>query len=89
MFLLLNATSQSTAGAWGATIHEMILRQHFLTKGIPADGLQITFTDQPFPLSQQYQGVIKAAAGTTSAILMTIAWMMISDSLIQNVIKER
>lgn len=31
----------------------------------------------------------KTIAGTNSAILMTIAWLMISDSLIQNVIKER
>jgi hypothetical protein len=33
--------------------------------------------------------VIKAAAGTTSAIIMGIAWLMISDSLIQTIIREK
>jgi len=54
----------------------------------PAD-FNVVYSDHPFPLSKQLQGVVQAAAGTTSAILMTIAWMMISDALIQNIIKER
>ena len=32
---------------------------------------------------------MKSAAGTGSACVIAIAWMMMSDSLIQNVIRER
>lgn len=35
------------------------------------------------------QSLNKTIAGTNAAILMTIAWMMISDSLLQNIIRER
>jgi hypothetical protein len=32
---------------------------------------------------------VNAATGSTSAILVAIAYMLISDSLIQNIIKEK
>jgi hypothetical protein len=44
--------------------------------------MQVNFTSNPFPLTAQAQAVVQAAAGTTSSILMGIAWLMISDSLI-------
>jgi hypothetical protein len=54
-----------------------------------APNLHIKFTNFPFPLDKRRLAVINAAAGTRSAILMTIAWLMVSDSLIQNIIRER
>jgi len=43
----------------------------------------------PFPVTALEQGVINAAAGTSSSILIAIAYMMVSNSLIQNIIMER
>lgn len=82
--LLLNTTSQSIAGVWGGFIHQAYLKQY-----LKNSKLNLTFVDQPLPLTLEYKSVTKAAAGTTSAIIMAIAWLMISDSLIQNVIREK
>ena len=49
----------------------------------------MTFTNHPLPLSKQFSAVASTASGTLSGILITAAWMMVSDSLIQMVIKER
>lgn len=89
--MLLNSTSQSVAGAYGAMIHTAFLRDYLVSSGSIAatDPFNVDFEDQPFPLSKQFQAVVNTAAGTTSGILMTIAWMMISDSLVQNIIKEK
>ena len=54
-----------------------------------SDGFELVIVDEPFPISQANKSLNKTIAGTNSAILMTIAWMMISDALIQNIIKER
>lgn len=43
----------------------------------------------PFPVTALEEGVLSAAAGTTSSILFAIAYMMVSNSLIQNIIGER
>jgi len=50
---------------------------------------KINFSSKPFQLTKQEQAVIKTAAGTNSAFLIGIAWLMMSDSLIQNVIREK
>lgn len=50
---------------------------------------KFTFIDQPLPLSKQFSAVASTAQGTLSGMLITFAWMMISDSLVQNIIKER
>ena len=91
--LLLNSTSQTAVGAWGAYAHEAILKQYLNDyakdndptgdkKIKPAGTWNMTITDVPFPLAQLFQAITKASAGTTSAILMTIAWMMMSDALV-------
>lgn len=51
--------------------------------------MKIDFVDKPFPLTQQTQFKEKAVYGTTSAILISICWLMVSDSLIRNIIRER
>ena len=88
--LLLNATSQTIPGAWGAYAHEAILRDYLSTAGTSnyAD-MKLKIIDQPLPISKDLESLNKTISGTNSAILMTIAWMMISDSLLQNIIKER
>jgi len=48
----------------------------------PASTWNMTIVDQPFPLSKLFKEGIKSGAGTTSAVLMTIAFMMMSDSLV-------
>lgn len=67
----------------------VFLRKYLADQGMLKDKFNLNISLRPFPLNKQFQGIMKAAAGTTSAILMVIAWMMISDALIQNVIKER
>ena len=87
--LILNSTAQTSAGSWGKFGHEAFLRHYLASQNKLSDNFNLKITDQPFPLSRQYQALIKTISGTNSAILMTIAWMMISDSLVQNIIKER
>ena len=96
--MLLNSTSQDIVGTWGAFAHETILKQYlrdnFNLAGSeeewsPPTTWNLTITNQPFPLSKLFVAITKSTAGTVSAILMTIAWMMMSDSLVQNIIKER
>jgi len=83
VFTLANATSQDAVAAYGTEIHETILRDII----DPALKLQVTST--PFLLTQKENGVIDAAAGTSSCILFSIAYMMVSNSLISNIIGER
>lgn len=51
--------------------------------------MKFKIVDSPFPLNKIAQGVASTIAGTNAAFMLTIAWMMISDSLLQNIIKER
>ena len=46
-------------------------------------------TNLPFPLTLLEQGVGSASAGTAVNIMFAIGYMMVSDSLIQNIIRER
>lgn len=55
----------------------------------PSKNWNMTITNQPFPLSKLFRDAMKSTAGTLSAILMTIAFMMMSDSVVQNIIRER
>lgn len=89
--LMLNATSSGAPGVWGAYANKVILEQYLFDSGLLPEGeeIKLTFINHPFPLSKLFQGVVAAAAGTTSALLITIAWMMVSDSLITAVIEER
>ena len=40
-------------------------------------------------MSQYEEGVVSAAMGTFSSILFAMAYMMVSKSLIENIIRER
>lgn len=70
--------------AFGAEIHENILRDII---GNPKASLKLINT--PFPLTLRETGVLAAAAGASSSILFSIAYMMVSNSLICNIIAER
>lgn len=85
--LLVNATSQEIPAAFGGLAHVAFLR-HFLNIGKDS-AFDVKFAVRPFPISQALESLNKTIAGSNCAILMTIAWMMISDSLLQSVIKER
>jgi hypothetical protein len=92
--ILLNSTSQSAPGAWGSVVNTAILQDFLFNKQtkktlVKPDSFNLTFVNQPLPISKQYSAVSSTAQGTLSGILITFAWMMISDSLIQSVIKER
>ena len=89
MVCLLNATNKDTVGVWGAKAHEAILKKYLHDvadpeNGLkaPGDGWSMKITNYPFPLSKLFKDSLKSAAGTTSAILMTIAFMMMSDSVV-------
>ena len=89
--ILLNSTSQSAPGAWGAAVHSAILQDFLFNREAKdkPESFNLTFINHPLPLSKQYSAVSNTAQGTLSGILITFAWMMVSDSLIQMVIKER
>ena len=89
--LFLNSTSQDVVGSFGAFVHQAFLRK-YCDAGANTKctkDLKLNFIEKPFPLTKQFEAVIKTAAGTSTAILMAIAWLMMSDSLIQNIIRER
>lgn len=54
-----------------------------------ATDLKFNVVNRPFPINKFLQGVASTIAGTNAAFMLTIAWMMISDSLLQNIIRER
>lgn len=83
-FALINSTSQDAVSAYGAYIHEALLRK--MTNN---PKLKLNLTNTPFPLTLLEQGVGSAAAGTSVSLMFAIAYMMVSDSLIQNIIRER
>jgi hypothetical protein len=83
-FALINATSQDAVSAYGAYVHESLLKR---MTGNP--GLKLNLTSTPFPLTLLEQGVGSAAAGTSVCLMFAIAYMMVSDSLVQNIIRER
>lgn len=89
--VFVNATSQDAVGSFGALVHQGFLRKFCGSsdKMKCTKDIKLKFTEKSFPLTKQLEAVIKTAAGTTTAILMAIAWLMISDSLIQNIIRER
>lgn len=62
--------------------------RHFLGVS-PSASFNVKFTAEPFPISQALESLNKTIAGTNAAILMAIAWLMLSDSLLQGIIKER
>jgi hypothetical protein len=68
-----------------------MLNDYLSKKGVLADGqrVKLNWVDQPFPLNKKLQGVQTTIAGTNVAFMMALAWLMISDSLIQNIIRER
>jgi hypothetical protein len=51
--------------------------------------LILNLTSQPFPLTLLEKGVGSASAGTFVSLMFAIAYMMVSDSLVQNIIRER
>lgn len=76
-FALINATSQDAIAAYGAYVHEVLLKK--MTNN---PNLKLKLTSQPFPLTLLEQGVGSAAAGTSVSLMFAIAYMMVSDSLV-------
>lgn len=84
MVLLLNSTSQSVVGAYGATAHKAMLADYLTVNGYTTkeEPLKLKITNRPFPINKFLQGIASTIAGTNAAFMLTIAWMMISDSLL-------
>ena len=80
--LFLNTTSQDIAGSYAAGIHQAFLREYCRLSADCSPDATLTFVEKPFPLTTAVQAIASSAAGTTSAVLMAIAWLMMSDSLI-------
>ncbi len=51
--------------------------------------IRINFQEKPLPFSLKFQTIINAAQGIFAAILFAVAYMMVSDTLVQSLIKER
>lgn len=82
--MLINATSQDAIAVYGAALHQSLLR-----KVLNNPKLSLNLTLQPFPLTLLEKGVGSAAAGTSVGLMFAIAYMMVSDALVQNIIRER
>jgi hypothetical protein len=83
-FALINATSQDALPSYGAALHQSLLR-----KLLKKPSLKLNLTSQPFPMTLLEKGVGPAAAGSMVSIMIAFAYMMVSDSLVQNIIRER
>lgn len=83
-FALINATSQDAIAVYGAALHQALLR-----KILKNPKLSLNLTSQPFPLTLLEKGVGSASAGTSVSLMFAIAYMMVSDALVQNIIRER
>jgi hypothetical protein len=48
---------------------------------LPSDAnLNVTYVGYELPIAKAFESIQKASAGISSAFLMAIAWMMVSDS---------
>lgn len=80
---------------YGTLIHTAMLNDYLSKHAKLTDPnakdvhVKLNWVDQPFPLNKKLQGVQTTIAGTNVAFMMALAWLMISDSLIQNIIRER
>ncbi|TNV87329.1 hypothetical protein FGO68_gene5519 [Halteria grandinella] len=83
-FAMINATSQDAVAFYGAYLHQGLLR-----KMISNPKLTLNLTYTPFPLSLLENGISSAAGGSQVSMMFAFAYMMVSDSLIQNIIRER
>jgi hypothetical protein len=76
-FALINTTSQDAISAYGAYVHEALLRK--MTNNLE---LMLNLTSSIFPLTLLEEGVGSAAAGSSVSLMFAIAYMMVSDSLV-------
>eukprot|EP00347_Sterkiella_histriomuscorum_P002219 403369012 len=81
---IVNVTSQDAVVAFGHEIHQYILRD--ILGNLNA---KLTVINQPQPYNLVTTSVASAIAGTQSIIIFAIAFMMVSSSLISNIISER
>lgn len=51
--------------------------------------LRINFLEKPLPLNLRLQTYATAVTGTFASFLFAIAYMMVSDTIVQSIIKER
>jgi len=84
----LNSTSTHVTGAWAAYAQEIILRQ-FLGKQSGTKKVQLKIYEDPLPLNNQARVVIAGVAGFMMSFAITIAWLMISGSMIRSIVAER
>lgn len=83
-FAFINSTSQDAIAIYGAYLHQAMLR-----KILNNPKLSLNLTSQPFPLTLLEKGVGSASAGTSVSFMFAFGYMMISDALVQNIIRER
>ena len=88
LVLFLNSTSAHVTGAWAAYAQEIILRQ-FLGKQSGTKKVQLKIYEDPLPLNNQARVVIAGVAGFMMSFAITIAWLMISGSMIRSIVAER
>jgi len=79
-----NVTSQDAVAVFGMSILQNLARY-----ALNQPNFSFEVINQPFPLTLKEKSILTAAAGVTQALLYAIAFMMIADSLIQNIIRER
>jgi hypothetical protein len=84
--VLLNITSSQVPAVYGTLAHTAMLNDFVRKlKGTewPAGQLvNLSWIDHPFPINKKLQGVQTTISGTNVAFMMSLAWLMISDSLI-------
>jgi hypothetical protein len=58
------------------------LKHYLIQEGLIASdaNLNVTIIDHGLPISKAFEAIQKASSGMSSAFLMAIAWMMVSDS---------
>jgi len=68
---------------FGTLAHTAMLNDFLTAMGLLQDKrVDLTWIDHPFPINKKLQGVQTTISGTNVAFMMSLAWLMISDSLI-------
>jgi len=88
--LIVNSISPHAVGIWSAYAQEVILRD-FLAKETEGTGRKVSLTlfNDPFPLGRDFETGLQSIEGFLMAFGIGIVYIIVSPSLLRNVVEER
>lgn len=89
--LLVQGISPHSLGIWSAYIHEIILRDFLAleAKKALANKVSLKLINDPFPLGRNVESGLSAIQGFLLGFGLGIVYVIVSPSLVRNVVEER